>query len=99
MTGNEERPRTAQEQHDQMLASRAPMTPEKVALAKETDAASAERLATLDRELADLREERDGMLAHWDREKSAIAIIRGLKEQLEQVGSAVERESDLEKAA
>ena len=72
---------------------------EKVALAKETDAASAERLATLDRELADLREERDGMLAHWDREKSAIATIRGLKEQLEQVGSAVERETDLEKAA
>ena len=72
---------------------------EKLALAKETDAASAERLATLDRELADLREERDAMLAHWDREKSAIATIRGLKEQLEQVGSAVERESDLEKAA
>ncbi len=72
---------------------------EKVALAKETDAASAERLATLDRELADLREERDAMLAHWDREKSAIATIRGLKEQLEQVGSAVERETDLEKAA
>ena len=72
---------------------------EKLALAKETDAASAERLASLDRELADLREERDAMLAHWDREKSAIATIRGLKEQLEQVGSAVERESDLEKAA
>ena len=72
---------------------------EKLALAKETDAASAERLAALDRELADLREQRDGMLAHWDREKSAIATIRGLKEQLEQVGSAVEREADLEKAA
>ena len=72
---------------------------EKLALAKETDAASAERLATLERELADLREERDGMLAHWDREKSAIATIRGLKEQLEQVGSALERETDLEKAA
>ena len=72
---------------------------EKLALAKETDSASAERLAALDRELADLREERDGMLAHWDLEKAAIARIRGLKEQLEQTGSALERESDLEKAS
>ena len=72
---------------------------EKLALAKETDTASAERLAALDRELADLREERDGMLAHWDLEKAAIARIRALKEQLEQTGSALERESDLEKAS
>ena len=72
---------------------------EKLALAKETDTASAERLAALDRELADLREERDGMLAHWDLEKAAIARIRGLKEQLEQTGSALEREADLEKAS
>ena len=31
--------------------------------------------------------------------RKAIATIRGLKEQLEQVGSALERETDLEKAA
>src|SRR5690606_19737655 len=38
---------------------------ERVALAKETDAPSVARLDDLDQELANLREERDGMLAHW----------------------------------
>src|SRR5699024_1446283 len=39
---------------------------ERVALAKEDDDVSKSRLADLDEELANLREERDGMLAHWD---------------------------------
>ncbi len=56
---------------------------ERVALAKETDNASIERLATLDRELADLREKSDAMKAHWDQEKTAIAVIRGFKERIE----------------
>ncbi|MDZ7674649.1 MAG: AAA family ATPase [Acidimicrobiales bacterium] len=72
---------------------------ERVALAKETDEASEGRLADLDKELADLREERDGMLAHWDREKEAIGAIRSLKEQLETLKEEAEREQDLEKAA
>src|SRR5690606_19461765 len=41
---------------------------ERVALAKETDDASKERLEALDAELADLTEQRDGMLAHWTNE-------------------------------
>src|SRR3546814_18061337 len=45
---------------------------ERVALAKETDEASRERLEALDAELADLTEQRDGMLASWSNEKSAI---------------------------
>ena len=72
---------------------------ERVALAKETDAASAERLVKLDEELANLREQVDGMKAHWEGEKDAIARIRSLKEELESKRSAVERESDLERAA
>src|SRR5213596_1075437 len=44
---------------------------ERVALAKETDDASRERLEVLDRELADLRERADGMKAHWQQEKEA----------------------------
>jgi ATP-dependent Clp protease ATP-binding subunit ClpB len=72
---------------------------ERVALAKETDAASRERLAALDAELADLREQRDAMLAHWQNEKEAISAIRELKEQLESLRSEVERETDLERAA
>ncbi len=72
---------------------------ERVALAKETDEASAERLAALDAELADLREQKAGMVAHWQAEKDAIARIRDLKEQLEAKRIELERESDLEKAA
>jgi ATP-dependent Clp protease ATP-binding subunit ClpB len=72
---------------------------ERVALAKETDPVSAERLAGLDEELANLREQRDSMLAHWNNEKEAIGRIRELKEQLEARRSEVERETDLERAA
>jgi ATP-dependent Clp protease ATP-binding subunit ClpB len=72
---------------------------ERVALAKETDATSAERLAGLDEELANLREQRDAMLAHWNNEKEVIGEIRELKEQLETLRAEVEREPDLEKAA
>jgi ATP-dependent Clp protease ATP-binding subunit ClpB len=72
---------------------------ERVALAKETDAASKQRLGALDAELADLVEQRDGMLAHWTNEKEAIGRIRALKEELESLRNDLERESDLEKAA
>src|SRR5918993_539423 len=72
---------------------------EKLALEKETDAASAERLEALERELADLGEQRDSMLAHWENEKEAIGRIRSLKEQLEQHRADLERESDLGRAA
>ncbi|HRW37242.1 MAG TPA: AAA family ATPase, partial [Aquihabitans sp.] len=72
---------------------------ERVALAKETDAASVERLASLDKELADLQEQSMSMKAHWQGEKDAIGHIRELKEQLEAKRTEVEREPDLEKAA
>ncbi len=42
---------------------------ERVALAKETDAASVDRLAVLDRELADLQEQSRAMKAHWQAER------------------------------
>ncbi len=72
---------------------------ERVALAKETDDVSRERLEALDRELADLSEQRDSMLAHWNNEKEVIGQIRDLKEQLENRKADLERETDLEKAA
>jgi ATP-dependent Clp protease ATP-binding subunit ClpB len=72
---------------------------ERVALAKETDDASRERLEALDRELADLGEQRDSMLAHWNNEKEAIGRIRELKERMEAHRADLERETDLEKAA
>jgi ATP-dependent Clp protease ATP-binding subunit ClpB len=72
---------------------------EHVALEKETDASSRERLAAIDAELADLRERSDGMKAHWNLERDAIGRIRQGKEELESVRAQVERELDLEAAA
>jgi ATP-dependent Clp protease ATP-binding subunit ClpB len=72
---------------------------ERVALSKETDTASKERLQALEAELADLQERLSGMKAHWQAEKLAIGHIRGLKEELEQRRLEVERETDLERAA
>ena len=72
---------------------------ERVALAKETDAASADRLESLDAELANLEEQITGMKAHWQAERDAIDRIRALKEQLETKRLELEREADLEKAA
>ncbi len=72
---------------------------ERLALAKETDAVSAERLAALDAELANLQERMSGMKAHWQAEKDAITAIRQLKEELENLRDGVERETDLEAAA
>ncbi|MEO6318942.1 MAG: AAA family ATPase [Acidimicrobiales bacterium] len=72
---------------------------EQVAMAKETDAASQDRLAALEAELADLTEQRDAMLASWTNEKEAIGRIQTLKEELEGLRSELEREADLEKAA
>ena len=64
---------------------------EREALRKEKDAASAERLARLERELADLKETRTRLHARWQQEKAAIQATRGLTEELEQVRLAVER--------
>ncbi|HEV2360857.1 MAG TPA: AAA family ATPase [Acidimicrobiales bacterium] len=75
---------------------------ERVALAKETDAGSAERLARLDAELANLREQASAMTAHWQSEKDAIGVIRGLKTELdERKGDAerFERDGELGRAS
>ena len=72
---------------------------ERVALAKETDLASLERLDDLDRELADLTESLAGLTARWQGEKDAISAMSAVNEELEAVRGAVERETDLEKAA
>jgi ATP-dependent Clp protease ATP-binding subunit ClpB len=72
---------------------------ERVALAKETDTASQERLAALEDELAKLKTQSGEMKKHWEGEKDAIGAIRSLKEELEQLRTQLERETDLEKAA
>jgi ATP-dependent Clp protease ATP-binding subunit ClpB len=64
---------------------------ERVALDKETDDASRERLAALDEELANLREQADSMRGHWQAEKDAITHIQELKERLEGLRAEAER--------
>ena len=68
---------------------------EEVALQKETDAASKERLETIVDELATLNAQVHGMKSHWENEKQAIDAIRSLKEELEHLRTQVERETDL----
>jgi ATP-dependent Clp protease ATP-binding subunit ClpB len=64
---------------------------EREALRKETDKASQDRLARLEKELADLKEQQSQLRAHWDQEKESIQGSRKLKEELEQVKLEVER--------
>jgi ATP-dependent Clp protease ATP-binding subunit ClpB len=64
---------------------------EKVALEKESDQASRERLERLEEELANLKEQADAMSAHWQAEKEAIDRIRTLKEELEAKRAETER--------
>jgi ATP-dependent Clp protease ATP-binding subunit ClpB len=72
---------------------------ERVALEKESDSASTERLRILNEELTELQQQTNEMKVHWDAEKQAISAIRSLKEELETLRGQVERETDLEKAA
>ncbi len=72
---------------------------EKVALEKETDAASRDRLKSLNEELFTLQAEVDVMKGHWEAEREAISAIRTLKEELESLRISVEREADLARAA
>ena len=75
---------------------------ERAALRKESDAASAERLERLEKELADLTEELGGLRAQWENEREAIGRIRDLQERVEQTkaqAEQAERRGDLDRAA
>ena len=64
---------------------------EREALRKEKDKASRERLAKLEKELADLKEERSRLATHWQQEKEAIQQARKLQEELEAVKLEIEQ--------
>ena len=64
---------------------------ERAALTKERDKASRARLGRLERELADLKEGRDRLRAHWEQEKSAIQTARQVKEDLERARAEIEQ--------
>ncbi|WP_203859355.1 ATP-dependent chaperone ClpB [Plantactinospora mayteni] len=75
---------------------------EEMALAKEPDPASAERLERLRKELADKREQLTALSERWRLEKEHITRISTAKEELERLGGEAERaerDGELERAA
>jgi len=75
---------------------------EKQALKKEDDPNSRERLAVIEKDLAEIREKSNALKANWKKEKDLIARIRQLKEQLEKLKleeQAEERKSNYQRAA
>jgi ATP-dependent Clp protease ATP-binding subunit ClpB len=75
---------------------------EKSALAKEKDRASQERLAALEKELADQREQVNRLTAQWQGERQELEALRRLKTQLEEARerqNLFERQGRLEEAA
>jgi ATP-dependent Clp protease ATP-binding subunit ClpB len=75
---------------------------ERLALEKETDQVSKERLAKLDEELANLREQSAALNGRWRNEKEASDAIGLLQQELEAARGEAERftrDGDLAKAA
>jgi len=75
---------------------------EREAVKKEQDPASRERLAKIEKEIAELSEKRSGQRAQWQSEKAGIQKIRTIKEQIEQAridADKAEREGNLGRAA
>ncbi|MBX5447266.1 MAG: ATP-dependent chaperone ClpB [Acidothermus cellulolyticus] len=64
---------------------------EELALAKEDDPASKERLERLRRELADKQEQLNALVARWEREKAALNRVGELKQRLDDLRSQAER--------
>jgi len=75
---------------------------ERQALMREEDVVSKERLAKVEREIADLKEKSSAMTAKWQSEKEVIERIRAAKEQMEQLklqAEQLERAGDYGKVA
>ena len=75
---------------------------EKEALKKETDESSSKRLALIESEIANLKEESDNLKLHWNNEKEIIVQIQSTKNNIEEMQNEekqAERMGELGKAA
>src|SRR5690606_26514706 len=71
-------------------------------MAKDTSNPTELRLSEIEKELADLRANRDELIAHWNLEKDLIKTIRSSKEEIDNLKAEAERyerEGDLTKVA
>lgn len=76
------------------------MSIEAEALKKENDNLSRERLAALQKELAELNDEKNAKMAQWENEKASLGKLQKLREEIEDVNNQIEilsREGDLSK--
>ncbi|HYM79220.1 MAG TPA: ATP-dependent chaperone ClpB, partial [Candidatus Dormibacteraeota bacterium] len=80
---------------DQLERKATQLEIEKQALKKEEDPNSRERLAIIEKELAEIREKSNALKANWKKEKDLIARIRALKEQIEKLKT--EEQTELRK--
>ena len=75
---------------------------EKVALSKETDKASHDRLENLEKEIAELKEEENRLRSQWEQEKEEANKLTKINEEIEKVKLLIEsakRENDYNKLA
>jgi ATP-dependent Clp protease ATP-binding subunit ClpB len=87
---------------DELDRQRIKLEIEQEALKKEKDHASKERLTELQKKLADLNDELNGMKAQWTLEREIIQRIRTIKESIEQAhidSQQAERAGELSKVA
>jgi ATP-dependent Clp protease ATP-binding subunit ClpB len=78
------------------------MKMEEMALARESDAASKDRLERLRADLADRQEQLTALVARWDQEKAGLNRVGELKKRLDDLKSQAERaqrENELETAS
>ena len=64
---------------------------EREALKKERDEGSKQRLARIEKEVAELRSSTDEIKARWQQEKGAVQGLRDLRAQIDQVKTEIER--------
>ncbi len=75
---------------------------EREALRKEEDAASKARLENIEKEIAELRSQTDGVSARWQAEKAAVQELGGLREAIDHTKIEIEqaeRQYDLNRVA
>ncbi|MEO5876595.1 MAG: ATP-dependent chaperone ClpB [Streptosporangiaceae bacterium] len=84
---------------DELQRSVARMKMEQLALSKETDEASKQRLIKINADLADKEEHLNGLQGRWNQEKAGLNKVGELKKQLDELRNQrdrAEREGDLE---